>query len=144
MKKILIFFLAVCPLFVTAQIDRSKQPIPGKAPGINIKDSEVFKTDNGITVILSENHKLPRVSFDLVMGSDPRMEKAGLSEMAGSLIMSGTTNRSKDQLDKEVDYIGASLSADKSSITLSCLTKHMTKVLDFMSDVFLNENFLEN
>ena len=141
MKKILILLIAVFPLFLTAQIDRSKQPVAGKAPAINIKDSEVFKTDNGITVILSENHKLPRVSFDLVMGSDPRMEKAGLSEMAGSLIMSGTTNRTKDQLDKEVDYIGASLSADKSSITLSCLTKHMTKGLDLMSDVLLNANF---
>lgn len=144
MKKIVVILLAVSPFFATAQIDRSKQPSPGKAPGINIKDSEVFRTDNGITVILSENHKLPRVSFDLVMGSDPRMGKAGLSEMAGSLIMSGTANRSKDQLDKEVDYIGASLSADNSSITLSCLTKHITKGLDLMSDVLLNANFPES
>jgi len=141
MKKILIVFIALSPFFGSAQIDRSKQPTPGKAPVINIKDSEVFKTNNGITVILSENHKLPRVSFDLVMGSDPRMEKAGLSEMAGSLIMSGTTNRTKDQLDKEVDYIGASLSADNSSLTLSCLTKHMNKGLELMSDVLFNANF---
>jgi predicted Zn-dependent peptidase len=144
MKKIFTILLAVSPFFITAQIDRSKQPVPGKAPVINIKDSEVFRTDNGITVILSENHKLPRVSFDLVMGSDPRMGKAGLSDMAGSLIMSGTSNRTKDQLDKEVDYIGASLSADNSSITLSCLTKHVTKGLDLMSDVLLNASFPES
>jgi predicted Zn-dependent peptidase len=144
MKKIFTILLAVSPFFVTAQVDRSKQPVPGKAPVINIKDSEVFRTDNGITVILSENHKLPRVSFDLVMGSDPRMGKAGLSDMAGSLIMSGTSNRTKDQLDKEVDYIGASLSADNSSITLSCLTKHVTKGLDLMSDVLLNASFPES
>ena len=144
MKKICTILLAVSPFFVTAQVDRSKQPVPGKAPVINIKDSEVFRTDNGITVILSENHKLPRVSFDLVMGSDPRMGKAGLSDMAGSLIMSGTSNRTKDQLDKEVDYIGASLSADNSSITLSCLTKHVTKGLDLMSDVLLNASFPES
>ena len=144
MKKIFTILLAVSPFFVTAQVDRSKQPVPGKAPVINIKDSEVYRTDNGITVILSENHKLPRVSFDLVMGSDPRMGKAGLSDMAGSLIMSGTSNRTKDQLDKEVDYIGASLSADNSSITLSCLTKHVTKGLDLMSDVLLNASFPES
>ncbi len=144
MKKIFTILLAVSPFFLTAQVDRSKQPVPGKAPVINIKDSEVFRTDNGITVILSENHKLPRVSFDLVMGSDPRMGKAGLSDMAGSLIMSGTSNRTKDQLDKEVDYIGASLSADNSSITLSCLTKHVTKGLDLMSDVLLNASFPES
>jgi predicted Zn-dependent peptidase len=144
MKKVIFSILISFPFIVGAQIDRSKQPQPGKAPVINIKDSEVFKMENGITVILSENHKLPRVSFDFVMGSDPKLEKAGLSEMAGSLIMSGTSNRTKDQLDKEIDYIGANLSADKSSVTLSCLTKHMTKGLELMSDVLFNTNFPES
>ena len=87
MKTLSALFLAVLPLFVVGQIDRSVRPLPAKAPEINIKDSEVFTTSNGITVILSENHKLPRVSFDLVMGSDPRIEgsKAGISDMAASL-----------------------------------------------------------
>ena len=77
MKKVIFSILISFPFIVGAQIDRSKQPQPGKAPVINIKDSEVFKMENGITVILSENHKLPRVSFDFVMGSDPKLEKAG-------------------------------------------------------------------
>ena len=130
-------------MLVNAQLDRSVRPAPGNAPSINIKDSEVFTTSNGITVILSENHKLPRVSFDLFSGADPKIEgaKAGLSEMAGSLILSGTANRSKDQLDNEKDYIGASLNADGSSISLSCLSKHMDKGLELMSDVLLNANF---
>jgi predicted Zn-dependent peptidase len=143
MKKYIILTGLLFPAILFGQLDRSVQPAPAKAPVINIKDSEVFKTANGITVILSENHKLPRVSFDLVMGSDPRIEgaKAGLSDMAGSLILSGTANRSKDQLDAEKDYIGASLDASKSSITLSCLTKHMDKGLTLMQDVIMNANF---
>lgn len=146
MKKLILTTILSLPLFLMAQVDRSIQPIAGKAPVINIKDSEVFTLDNGITVILSENHKLPRVSFDLVMGSDPRLEnnKAGLADLAGSLIMSGTSNKSKDQLDKEIDYIGANLSADKSSITLSCLTKHMNTGLTLMADVLVNANFPES
>jgi predicted Zn-dependent peptidase len=126
-----------------AQVDRSIMPTPTQAKKINIKDSEVFTTANGITVVLSENHKLPRVSFDMIMGSDPRIEgsKAGLSDMAGSLIMSGTKNRTKDQLDQEIDFIGASISASKYSLSLSCLTKHLDKGLTLMSDVLLNANF---
>ena len=125
------------------QIDRSVRPTAAKAPAINIKDSEVFTTSNGITVILSENHKLPKVSFNMSMGATPLTEdsKAGLSSIAGELILSGTTNRSKDQLDKEKDYIGADLSADKESVYLSCLTKHMDKGLELMSDVLMNANF---
>lgn len=143
MKKYIILTGLLLPAVLFGQLDRSIKPAAAKAPTINIKDSEVFTTSNGITVILSENHKLPRVSFDFVMGSDPRVEgaKAGLSDMAGSLILSGTSNRTKDQLDNEEDYIGASLDASESSITLSCLTKHMDKGLTLMSDVLFNANF---
>lgn len=135
--------LSLLPTLTFGQIDRSIRPEAGKAPAINIKDSEVFTTKNGITVILSENHKLPRVSFNLSMGSDPKVEGplAGLAEITGSLIMSGTDNRTKDQLDSEKDYIGASLSAGSESIYMSCLTKHMDKGLDLMSDVLLYTNF---
>jgi hypothetical protein len=45
MKKIFTILLAVSPFFVTAQVDRSKQPVPGKAPVINIKDSEILIKD---------------------------------------------------------------------------------------------------
>lgn len=143
MKKYILALGLVAPTVLFGQIDRSIRPEAAPAPTINIDDSEVFTTKNGITVILSENHKLPRVSFNLVMGSNPELEETmtGLSDIAGSLIMSGTNNRSKDQLDNEIDYIGASLSADNNSMYLSCLTKHMDKGLTLMSDVLQNANF---
>ena len=147
MKKIILSCaLILSASFGYSQLDRSVRPKAATPPTINIKDSEVFKTDNGITVILSENHKLPKVSIQLVTGSDPMAEgsKAGLSEVAGQLIMSGTKNRSKDKLDNEIDYIGATLSATGTSLYLSCLTKHLPKGLDLMSDALLNANFPES
>ncbi len=143
MKKIFTLCFLALSTCTMAQVDRSIMPTPTQAKKINIKDSEVFTTANGITVVLSENHKLPRVSFDMNMGSDPRIEgsKAGLSDMAGSLIMSGTKNRTKDQLDQEIDFIGAYMGASKFSLSLSCLTKHLDKGLTLMSDVLLNANF---
>ncbi|MCT4562057.1 MAG: insulinase family protein [Crocinitomicaceae bacterium] len=146
MKKISILFLLLAPQFFHAQLDRSVRPKAAAAPQINIKDSETFTTANGINVIISENHKIPKVTFSLSMGSDPRAEgsKAGLSGIAGELVMSGTTNRDKDQLDKEIAYIGARLSASSGSVFLSCLTKHMDKGLGLMSDVLTNASFPES
>ncbi len=134
------------PFLGFSQIDRSVRPTAGPAPQINIKDSKVFKTDNGITVLLSENHKIPKVSFSLMMGRDPVLEneKTGLSEMMGSLIMSGTKTKTKDELDGEIDYIGASISASSGSLSLSCLKKHIDKGLALMSDVLLNANFSQS
>lgn len=143
MKTLILTFAFVIPSVLFGQLDRSVRPTAGPAPAINIKDSEVFKTSNGITVILSENHKLPKVTFNLVVGSAPQIEgsKAGLSEIAGSLIQSGTTSKTKDEIDGDIDYIGARLGADNNSVYLSCLTKHMDKGLAIMSDITMNANF---
>jgi len=146
MKKYIITLSALIPALLFGQVDRSKRPVAQAAPTINIKDSEVFKTANGITVVLSENHKIPAVSFELNMGSDPIFEgnKSGLSELTGSLITSGTSNRNKDQFDREVDYIGATISATGTSLSLNCLTKHIDKGMTLFSDVLLHADFPES
>lgn len=138
--------LALTSVFAFGQVDRTKAPVPGPAPEINIPEPVVFDLDNGMKVILSTNDKIPKVSFNLVMGSDPRLEgkKAGLSDISGELLLSGTTNRTKDEIDNETDFIGAYLSANSSGMYLSVLTKHMEKGLDVMTDVMKNASFPES
>jgi predicted Zn-dependent peptidase len=146
MKSLYLLAVLILTNSVFAQLDRSQRPAPAAAQKINIPVSQVFTTSNGITVILSENHKIPKVSIELSLGNSPRLEgaKAGLADFTGSLLMSGTTTRSKDQLDREIDFIGADLSAGSSSMFLSCLTKHLSKGLDLMTDVLYNANFPES
>ena len=143
MKSLYLLLILIVSQSLFAQIDRSKRPEPASAQKINIPASQVFTTSNGITVILSENHKIPKVSIELSLGATPSLEgsKAGLADFTGSLLMSGTANRSKDQLDREIDFIGADLSAGASSMYLSCLTKHLDKGLELMTDVLYNANF---
>ena len=147
MKKLLFLCLAICAnLNLFAQLDRSIRPTGGVAPIINIKESDVFTLSNGITVILSENHKIPRISINLVLGSNPILEgtKTGLSSIAGELLMSGTVNRTKDQLDQEIDFIGANINTSSQNVSLQCLTKHVVKCLDLMTDVLFHPTFPED
>jgi ribosomal protein L19 len=77
MKKILYFGFAV--LLTTnsiaqTKVDRSKQPKPGPAPTITIKDPVTFNLPNGITVLVVENHKLPKVSATLSIDRGPILE----------------------------------------------------------------------
>lgn len=146
MKSLYLLLALILTNSVFAQLDRSQRPAPAAAQKINIPASQVFTTTNGITVILSENHKIPKVSIELSLGNTPRLEgnKAGLADFTGSLLMSGTTTRSKDQLDREIDFIGADLSAGSSSMYLGCLTKHLSKGLELMTDVLYNANFPES
>jgi len=146
MKYSILLLVTLSLTSLIGQVDRSIMPKAATPTPIQLKESEVWTTKNGIIVILSENHKLPKVSFDLTLGYNPSLEgkKAGLSELTGSLIMSGTTNRTKDQLDKEVDFIGATLNASSSGVFLSTLTKHLEKGLGLMADIAMNSSFPES
>lgn len=147
MKKfalgILVMLLATGITF--AQVDRSKLPASGPAPEIKIGEAESFTLANGLKVFVVKNTKLPRVSFTLVFDRDPILEgdKAGLSTFIGDMMMGGTKNRTKDQLDQEIDFIGASLSASATSVSASSLKKHQGKVLELMADVLFNPVFPE-
>ncbi|MCO5260477.1 MAG: insulinase family protein [Crocinitomicaceae bacterium] len=143
MKKLIIALGLITPALLFGQLDRSVVPSAAPAKAISIADPVVFKTANGITVILSENHKIPKVTFSLAVGNGDRIEgkKAGLSNIAGDLILSGTSNRSKDEIDAKKDYIGASINAGARNMSLSCLTKHMDTGLEIFSDILLNANF---
>ena len=43
------------------------QPKAGPAPTININKPQSFVLKNGLKVLVVENHKLPRVSFNLTL-----------------------------------------------------------------------------
>src|SRR5690606_27228333 len=126
-----------------AQINRSQLPEPGPAPEIKLGEVEDFTLDNGLKVFVVENHKLPRVAFSLVLERDPLVEgeKAGLTGFVGEMLTAGTTSRTKEQLDEEVDCIGASLSASSTSLYGSSLKKHQNKRLEPRADVLFNPVF---
>ena len=145
MKKLAIGFVLTLLVAVSAfaQTDRSKLPAAGPAPEIKIGEAETFTLDNGMKVFVVKNTKLPRVSFTLVLERDPILEgdKAGLTSFVGEMMMAGTKNRSKDQLDQEIDFIGANLSASSTSMLATSLKKHQGKILELMADVLYNPVF---
>ncbi|MGV3540221.1 MAG: insulinase family protein, partial [Rufibacter sp.] len=52
-----------------------------------------------------------------------------------------TTSRTKDQLDEEIDFIGASLSTSATGVSASGLKKHLPKLMQLTADVVLNPKF---
>lgn len=135
MKKIATIVLGLFLTFsVQAQVDRS-QPKPGPAPKINIGKPQTFQLPNGLTVMVVENHKLPRVTASLTIDNAPYAEGslAGLSQITGSLMGNGTSKISKDAYNEEIDFYGASLSLYASGGYASSLTKYFPRVLELMA-----------
>lgn len=124
-------------------LDRSQAPKPGPAPKIQMGTYESFTLDNGLECIVVKNNKLPRVSFQYTLNIDPTMEgdKAGMQDMVGEMLSRGTKNRTKEQFDEEVDFIGGTLSTYSTGVYASSLTKHSDKIIELMADVLLNPTF---
>lgn len=139
--------LTVCFVtFASAQIDRSIRPQPGPAPKIQLGDFESFTLRNGLQVIVVENRQVPMVSFQLTLDIDPILEgdAKGFVDLAGSMMREGTTNRTKAQIDEELDFIGASLSTFSTGMFGSTLTRHKEALLTIMADVLMNPTFPED
>ncbi len=144
MKKIYIALALVLTVITAkAQLDRSKAPEAGPATKLELGEFTKFELKNGLKVIVVENHKLPVVSYSLSLNLDPIFEgdKVGYTSMAGELLRSGTSSKTKDQLDEEIDFIGASLSTNRKGIYASSLKKHSSQLLDLMTDVLYNPVF---
>lgn len=143
MKRLLIFFFLLSVTANFAQLDRSQKPKPGPAPEVKIGDAESFELANGLKVFVVENHKLPKVTFSLMLDRDAIVEgkNAGYISTAGQLLRTGTKKRSKDKLDEEVDFLGADLSTSSTSVFASGLSKYTEKIMDLMADVILNPDF---
>ncbi len=144
MKKIFIAILLIlCMQEGFSQIDRSTYPDPAPAREIQFGDADSFTLDNGLKVFVVQNNKLPRVAFSLVLDRDPILEgeKAGMLGMVGEMLKGGTKNRSKDELDEEIDFIGASINAGSTSVFASSLKKHQDKALELMTDILFNPVF---
>lgn len=145
-QYILFLALMVMAHGLWAQEDfRKKAPGAGVARPIEIGQYQSFTLKNGLTVIVVENHKLPRVSFQVTLDLPlfVEKEKTGAAEFAGDLLATGTKTRTKSQIDESIDFIGASMGSSFTGIFGASLTKHQDKLLTVMSDVLLNPAFSE-
>ncbi|WP_462252786.1 M16 family metallopeptidase [Ekhidna sp.] len=145
LKNILMLVLTMGMIGAFAQVDRSKLPEPATPRPISIGDYESFELKNGLKVFIIENHKLPRVSYSLILDREPVMEgdKVGMLSMVGQMMRRGTETRTKEQIDEEIDFIGASLGAGSTSVFASGLSKYNEKILELMTDIAFNPTFPE-
>lgn len=144
MKKasILLFILFLTGIM---QAQDRTQPKPGKAPVVNIKKPQTFVLDNGLKVMIVEDHKLPRVTYNLTLDNAPFAEgnKKGVDDLTSTLIGNGSKKITKDIFNEEIDFFGANVNFSSRGAYASSLSKYANRVLELMADGALNPNFTQ-
>jgi predicted Zn-dependent peptidase len=120
-------------------------PKAGPAPKIELGKAEQFTLENGLKVLVVENHKLPRVSFSIFVDTPPFMERefAGTASISGELLKTGANNLAKSEIDAAIDFLGATLITSANGVYGSSLKKHQDELLEIMQNVLLYPTFSE-
>jgi zinc protease len=146
--KLLLSIIILFSGITMAQVDRTKKPVEGKTPKFTLPKIQRSVLSNGLKVMLVEHGELPVVQMQFIFQTgavaDP-IQTPGIANLTMRLLDAGTKKRTVLQIADEIDYLGASLRAstsyDGSFISVLTLKKHLSKVLDIVSDVLQNPAF---
>lgn len=128
-----LFFLAVLAATAAAQ-----EQVPQKKV-----------LDNGMTVILLENHNAPVVTIQAWVGAGAVTEKefsgSGISHFVEHMLFKGTERRSVGQIGQQVKEAGGETNAytgyDKTVYYITFYSQYFDKALDIMSDALMHSVF---
>ncbi len=142
--KLLLSITLLSNLVAIAQVDRSLQPKPAPAPEINFGLPKEYQFENGVTLMVVENHKLPKVSVSLRVDNPLYLakDKTGVQSLLGVMLGKGSMNIIKDDFEEEIDFMGASLNFSSSSASAGSLRRYFPRVFEMMADALLKPNFL--
>lgn len=127
---------------------RREMPPPLEARPLNLPEPFETTLENGLSLVLIEDKRLPLISFRLAFRSgdanDPA-ELPGLSDMMAHLLTEGTDTRTSRQIAEEIERIGATLmvgsSSDYTNVAASGLSLFANEVLELLADVTLRSTF---
>jgi zinc protease len=123
-----------------------KYPPPNK---IRVPEPARFVLGNGMVVYLVEDHELPTITVAARVRTGDRwepVEKAGLASITGAVMRSGgTATRKGDQLDEELDRLGASVETgigeDSGNASVSVLKEDIDIGLSILADILQHPAF---
>ena len=104
--------------------------------------------DNGLHVMVLEDHRLPRVALGLTVrrgAAGVSLDRAGLASFTAELMERGAGRRNALELAEAIDEIGAQLSVsaawDSMTIRISGLTRDRDRLAEILADVALRPRF---
>jgi len=136
------------PELVSRSTQAKRAPAPAKTNGNHVAKPYRVQLDNGIVVIVQENHSNPTVAIagNLKAGRyfDPA-DKHGVASLTAEMLNRGTTKRTALELARLTENVGAQLdfSANVESVAFSgkSLKKDFGLLMDLLSDELRNPSF---
>lgn len=139
--------LLAIALTLLAQVETT--PPKPSAPREPVLPKPVERTlKNGLRVIVVQKTTIPIVDARLMIktgGEADPSQLAGLADMTASLLTKGTKTRSAEEIAREVEALGATLTSgggwDASTISLNVMSSNLSAAFGYLADVVRNPVF---
>ncbi|HVX41456.1 MAG TPA: pitrilysin family protein [Gemmatimonadaceae bacterium] len=133
-----------------SSFDRTVIPPAGPAPELHIPQWTTTTLANGATLVVSERHELPLVSFAIsfVGGADQYdpADKPGVGTFTAGTLLEGTTHRTGDQISNALQLLGSqlftpSVAGESGRLQFESTTSKFVPTLDILADVVEHATF---
>jgi len=133
-----------------SNFDRSIEPAEGTSPSLNIPESWTAELSNGMEVYGIEQNEIPTVNFSIVMEGGHLLDdknKNGVANLMTDIMMEGTANKTPEQLEEEIEMLGASIFmyTTNESIVIrgNTLTRNFDETIKLIEEILLEPRFDE-
>jgi len=138
---LVLLFVFVTP--VGAQVTHVEEIVYPPLPEVEIPQPTRVVLDNGMTVLMMEDHELPLVRVSAWIRTGSRLEpadKIGLAGLTGSVMRAGgTSSMSGDALDDYLEgkaaFIETAIGETAGTASMSCLAEDFSEILHTFVDV---------
>jgi zinc protease len=140
---------AAAPFEKSGITDWTKPPVPGPDPAFKPPIAQRLRLDNGIAVLVIENHTLPIVAIDLfVAGAGAAQDpphRGGLAAFTADLVDEGAGGLSALALADAQERLGSRIrtwvDTDAAWLSMSALSRSLAPALDLLAKVVTQPAF---
>ena len=129
-------------------VSRTEAPTALPAANAALPPFATFELDNGLTVVLVEQHKAPVVRASLYVGGSNTavpLAEQGVADLLAATLTKGTTTRTAEGIAAAIEGLGGTIEATAGpeyvTLTASGPSFQQAVLLDVMADVALHPTF---
>jgi zinc protease len=164
-RRVLSFLCVLCVLCVLSALAAAQQqesptsgvvrkgkvPVSNEILKVTLPKAVEADLPDGLHLMVLEDHRLPQISFQIFIPGaggyyDPA-DQPGLASFVAALMREGTTSRTSEQISQQLEAMAANLtltaaaSGTEATISGSCLSDQLDRLLDLTADVLLHPSF---
>jgi len=125
-------------------IDRTKEPPAGPEPEVRVPEVWRATLKNGIRVYGTENRELPLASISVVIAGGAMADDIampGVASMVAAVLPQGTSNKTPEELEEEIQMLGSSVymraSSEEIVFSGSTLSRNFGNTVSLMKEILL-------